>query len=76
MIRLIGDKMLGGTGLALVLVMAFTVVLALIGHKPWLSESPVCGITYAMSKDKEVAFDLRLVTRAFCPPRSGASGSW
>jgi len=31
MIRLIGDKMLGGTGLALVLVMAFTVVLALIG---------------------------------------------
>ena len=31
MIRLIGDKMLGGTGLALLLVMAFTVVLALIG---------------------------------------------
>ena len=70
MIRLIGDKMLGGTGLALVLVMAFTVVLALIGTTLACLNIGV-RITYAMSKDKELPSIFGLLHGRFATPQWG-----
>jgi amino acid transporter len=70
MIRLIGDKMLGGTGLALVLVMAFTVVLALIGTTLACLNTGV-RITYAMSKDKELPSVFGLLHGRFATPQWG-----
>ena len=70
MIRLIGDKMLGGTGLALVLVMAFTVVLALIGTTLACLNTGV-RITYAMSKDKELPSIFGLLHGRFATPQWG-----
>ena len=70
MIRLIGDKMLGGTGFALVLVMAFTVVLALIGTTLACLNTGV-RITYAMSKDKELPSIFGLLHGRFATPQWG-----
>jgi len=70
MIRLIGDKMLGGTGLTLVLVMAFTVVLALIGTTLACLNTGV-RITYAMSKDKELPSIFGLLHGRFATPQWG-----
>ena len=70
MVRLIGDKMLGGTGLALVLVMAFTVVLALIGTTLACLNTGV-RITYAMSKDKELPSVFGLLHGRFATPQWG-----
>ena len=70
MIRLIGDKMLGGTGLALVLVMGFTVVLALIGTTLACLNTGV-RITYAMSKDKELPSIFGLLHGRFATPQWG-----
>ena len=70
MIRLIGDKMLGGTGLSLVLVMAFTVVLALIGTTLACLNTGV-RITYAMSKDKEMPSVFGLLHGRFATPQWG-----
>ncbi len=70
MIRLIGDKMLGGTGLLLVLVMAFTVVLALIGTTLACLNTGV-RITYAMSKDKELPSVFGLLHGRFATPQWG-----
>ena len=70
MIRLIGDKMLGGTGLVLVLVMAFTVVLALIGTTLACLNTGV-RITYAMSKDKELPSIFGLLHGRFATPQWG-----
>jgi amino acid transporter len=70
MIRLIGDKMLGGSGLALVLVMAFTVVLALIGTTLACLNTGV-RITYAMSKDKELPSVFGLLHGRFATPQWG-----
>jgi amino acid transporter len=70
MIRLIGDKMLGGSGLALVLVMAFTVVLALIGTTLACLNTGV-RITYAMSKDKELPSIFGLLHGRFATPQWG-----
>ena len=70
MIRLIGDKMLGGTGLILVLVMACTVVLALIGTTLACLNTGV-RITYAMSKDKELPSIFGLLHGRFATPQWG-----
>jgi len=70
MIRLIGDKMLGGSGLALVLVMAFTVILALIGTTLACLNTGV-RITYAMSKDKELPSVFGLLHGRFATPQWG-----
>ena len=70
MIRLIGDKMLGGTGLILVLIMAFTVVLALIGTTLACLNTGV-RITYAMSKDKELPSVFGLLHGSFATPQWG-----
>ena len=66
--------MLGGTGLALVLVMAFTVVLALIGTTLACLNTGV-RITYAMSKDKELPSIFGLVAWTFCHAAVGHLGS-
>jgi basic amino acid/polyamine antiporter, APA family len=70
MIRVIGDKMLGGTGLALTLIMAATVVLALIGTTLACLNTGV-RITYAMSKDKEMPSVLGLLHGRFATPYWG-----
>jgi len=70
MIRLIGDKMLGGTGLILVLIMACTVVLALIGTTLACLNTGV-RITYAMSKDKELPSVFGLLHGSFATPQWG-----
>ncbi len=70
MIRFIGDKMLGGTGLALTLVMAVTVVLALVGTTLACLNTGV-RITYAMSKDKEAPSVLGLLHGRFATPYWG-----
>jgi basic amino acid/polyamine antiporter, APA family len=70
MIRLIGDKMLGGSGLVLVLIMAFTVVLALIGTTLACLNTGV-RITYAMSKDKELPSIFGLLHGRFATPQWG-----
>jgi len=70
MIRLIGDKMLGGTGLILVLIMAFTVVLALIGTTLACLNTGV-RITYAMSKDNELPSVFGLLHGSFATPQWG-----
>jgi amino acid transporter len=70
MIRLIGDKILGGTGLILVLVMACTVVLALIGTTLACLNTGV-RITYAMSKDKELPSIFGLLHGRFATPQWG-----
>ena len=62
--------MLGGTGLALVLVMAFTVVLALIGTTLACLNTGV-RITYAMSKDKELPSIFGLLHGRFATPQWG-----
>jgi amino acid transporter len=62
--------MLGGTGLALLLVMAFTVVLALIGTTLACLNTGV-RITYAMSKDKELPSVFGLLHGRFATPQWG-----
>ncbi len=52
-VRLIGDQMLGGTGVALVLIMALSVMIALIGTALACVNSGV-RLTYAMGRDREV----------------------
>jgi APA family basic amino acid/polyamine antiporter len=70
MIRIIGDKMLGGTGLALVLIMAVTVVLALVGTTLACLNTGV-RITYAMSKDKELPSAFGLLHGSYATPQWG-----
>jgi len=53
MVRFIGDKMLGGTGVALVLILAVSVLIALIGTTLACLNTGV-RITYVMGRDKEV----------------------
>jgi amino acid transporter len=53
MVRMIGDTMLGGTGIALVLVLAVSVLIALIGTTLACLNTGV-RITYVMGRDKEV----------------------
>ena len=70
MIRVIGDQMLGGTGFALVLIMAATVVLALIGTTLACLNTGV-RITYAMGKDKEMPTLLGILHGRYDTPHYG-----
>ena len=70
MIRVIGDQMLGGTGFVLVLIMAATVVLALIGTTLACFNTGV-RITYAMGKDKEMPTLLGLLHGKYDTPHYG-----
>ena len=70
MIRVIGDQMLGGTGFALVLIMAATVVLALIGTTLACLNTGV-RITYAMGKDKEMPTFLGILHGTYDTPHYG-----
>lgn len=70
MIRIIGDQMLGGTGFALVLIMAATVVLALIGTTLACLNTGV-RITYAMGKDKEMPTLLGVLHGRYATPHYG-----
>jgi len=70
MIRIIGDQMLGGTGLALALVMAATVVLALVGTTLACFNTGV-RITYSMGKDREMPSLLGLLHGRFATPHYG-----
>lgn len=66
----IGNQMLGGTGQILALLMAFTVLLALVGTTLACLNSGV-RITYAMSKDKEMPSILGLLHGKFATPHAG-----
>ncbi len=70
MMRIIGDQMLGGTGLVLVLIMAATVVLALIGTTLACLNTGV-RITYSMGQDKEVPSALGILHGRFLTPHYG-----
>lgn len=70
MIRLIGDQMLGGTGVALALIMAITVLVALIGTTLACLNTGV-RITYVMGRDREVPGLLGLLHGRFATPHYG-----
>ena len=70
MIRIIGDQILGGTGLVLVLIMAATVVLALIGTTLACLNTGV-RITYSMGNDKEMPSLLGSLHGRFLTPHWG-----
>jgi len=70
MVRVIGNQMLGGTGLALTLIMAVTVVIALIGTTLACLNTGV-RVTYAMGKDKEVPSIFGLLHGKFATPYWG-----
>jgi amino acid transporter len=67
MARTIGNSMLGGTGLAFTVILAVTVMIALIGTTLACIN---CGvrITYAMGKDKEVPSLLGVLHGKFATP--------
>jgi amino acid transporter len=70
MIRIIGDHMLGGTGLILVLIMAATVVMALVGSTLACLNTGV-RITYTMGQDGEVPSLLGILHGRFLTPHWG-----
>src|SRR5437764_1638749 len=70
MIKTIGDKMLGGTGNVLAMIMAATVLLALIGTTLACLNTGV-RITYAMGRDKEMPGILGLLHGRFATPHGG-----
>lgn len=70
MIRIIGDQMLGGTGFILVLIMAATVVLALVGTTLACLNTGV-RVTYAMGQDGEVPSLLGILHGRFLTPHWG-----
>jgi amino acid transporter len=70
MIRIIGDQMLGGTGLVLVLIMAATVVLALVGTTLACLNTGV-RITYSMGRDREIPSLLGILHGRFLTPHWG-----
>jgi APA family basic amino acid/polyamine antiporter len=70
MVRVIGDNMLGGTGLALTLIMAATVVIALIGTTLACLNTGV-RVTYAMGKDKELPSVFSILHGRFATPYWG-----
>jgi amino acid transporter len=70
MVKTIGDKALGHTGTTLALIMAFTVLLALIGTTLACLNTGV-RVTYAMAKDKEMPGVLGLLHGRFATPHGG-----
>ena len=76
MVRYIGDNMLGGTGFALTLILAATVLVALIGTTLACLNTGV-RITYVMGRDKEMPSILGLLHGKYATPalrRPGAGG--
>jgi amino acid transporter len=69
-IHTIGNKMLGGTGTALALIMAATVMLALIGTTLACLNTGV-RVTYAMARDKEMPGILGLLHGKYATPHGG-----
>jgi APA family basic amino acid/polyamine antiporter len=70
MIRFIGDRMLDGTGLALALILAATVLVALIGTTLACLNTGV-RITYVMGRDREVPGILGLLHGRYATPHYG-----
>jgi amino acid transporter len=70
MMRIIGDSLLSGSGLVMTLILAGTVVLALIGTTLACLNTGV-RITYSMSKDKEMPSILGLLHGRFATPHWG-----
>ena len=70
MLKTVGDKMLGHTGTTLALIMAATVLLALIGTTLACLNTGV-RVTYAMAKDKEMPGILGLLHGEFATPHGG-----
>ncbi len=70
MIQFIGNNMLGGTGVPLALIMAATVLVALIGTTLACLNTGV-RITYAMGRDKEVPGVLSLLHGKYATPHYG-----
>ena len=70
MIRYIGDNMLGGTGFALTLILALTVLIALIGTTLACLNTGV-RITYVMGRDKEMPSILGLLHGKYATPHFG-----
>jgi len=69
-VHTIGNKMLGGTGTTLALIMAVTVMLALIGTTLACLNTGV-RVTYAMARDKEMPGILGLLHGKFATPHGG-----
>ena len=70
MVRFIGDNMLGGTGIPLALILAATVLVALIGTTLACLNTGV-RITYVMGRDKEVPGLLGLLHGKYATPHYG-----
>ena len=70
MVRFIGDTMLGGTGLPLALILAATVLVALVGTTLACLNTGV-RITYVMGRDKEVPGLLGLLHGKYATPHYG-----
>ncbi len=70
MVRIIGDTMLGGTGFALVIILAATVLVALIGTTLACLNTGV-RITYVMGRDKEMPGILGLLHFRHATPHYG-----
>ena len=70
MIKTVGDKMLGNTGTTLALIVAATVLLALIGTTLACLNTGV-RVTYAMAKDKEMPGILGLLHGRYATPHGG-----
>ena len=70
MVRQIGDTMLGGTGFALVIILAGTVLVALIGTTLACLNTGV-RITYVMGRDKEVPGILGMLHFRHATPHYG-----
>jgi amino acid transporter len=70
MLKNVGDKMLGNTGTTLSLIVAFTVLLALIGTTLACLNTGV-RVTYAMAKDKEMPGILGLLHGRYATPHGG-----
>ena len=70
MLKVLGDRMLGHTGTTLALIMAVTVLLALIGTTLACLNTGV-RITYVMGRDKEMPGVLGLLHGKYATPHGG-----
>lgn len=70
LVKLIGDTMLGGTGTALALILAATVLVALVGTTLACLNTGV-RITYVMGRDREVPGLLGLLHGKYATPHYG-----
>ena len=70
MVRLIGDSMLGHTGLVLAVILAITVILALIGTTLACLNTGV-RISYVMGRDKELPSVLGILHGKYATPHYG-----